>query len=223
MSIWISLGLIIVGFVLLIKGADFLVDSSSSIAKRFHIPEIVIGLTIVSIGTSLPELMVSVKSAISGHSDMSVGNVLGSNVCNLLLILGLASAIRPLTFKRETRIIELPMCLALTIVFAALCNTGTGITRIESIVLLVLFALFIIYTVIMGIKGEEFDKEDGVEEQTVEDNAKGTILKNIVLIIVGIVALKFGGDFVVDNSIVIAEHFNISEQIISLTIVAIRK
>lgn len=221
MSIWISVGLIIVGFVLLIKGADFLVDSSSSIAKRFHIPEIVIGLTIVSIGTSLPELMVSVKSAISGHSDMSVGNVLGSNVCNLLLILGLASAIRPLTFKRETRIIELPMCLALTIVFAALCNTGTGITRIESIVLLVLFALFIIYTVIMGIKGEEFDKEDGVEEQTVEDNTKGTILKNIALIIVGIVALKFGGDFVVDNSIVIAEHFNISEQIISLTIVAI--
>ena len=141
MSIWISVILIIVGFGLLIKGADFLVDSSSSIAKRLHIPEIVIGLTIVSIGTSLPELMVSVKSAISGHSDMSVGNVVGSNVCNLLLILGLAAAIRPLTFKRETRLIELPICLVLTIIFGFLCNTGTGITRLEAIVLLVLFAM----------------------------------------------------------------------------------
>lgn len=222
MSIWISVILIIVGFVLLIKGADFLVDSSSSIAKRFHIPEIVIGLTIVSIGTSLPELMVSVKSAISGHSDMSVGNVVGSNVCNLLLILGLASAIRPLTFKRETRLIEIPICLVLTIIFAALCNTGTGITRMESIILLILFALFITYTVIMGIKGEEFDKEDGqTEEKVVENNIKDSILKNIILIVVGIVALKFGGDFVVDNATIIAEHFNISEQIISLTIVAI--
>lgn len=223
MSIWISVILIIIGFALLIKGADFLVDSSSSIAKKFHIPEIVIGLTIVSIGTSLPELMVSVKSAISGHSDMSVGNVLGSNICNFLLILGLASTIRPLTFKRETRLIEIPLCLTLTIIFAALCNTGTGITRIESIILLILFILFIAYTVIMGIKGEEFDKEDDtVEEQISNTNQKKfSMIKNILLIILGIVMLKFGGDFVVENSINIAEHFNISEQIISLTIVAI--
>ena len=221
MSIWISILLIIIGFVLLIKGADFLVDSSSNIAKRFHIPEIVIGLTIVSIGTSLPELMVSVKSAISGHSDMSVGNVIGSNICNFLLILGLASTIKPLTFKRETRLIEIPLCLAYTIIFALICNTGIGITRIEAIVLIVLFALFIIYTVIMGIKGEEFDKEDGEEVKENETNKDFKMLKNILLIVVGIIALKFGGDLVVDNSVNLAEHFNISEQIISLTIVAI--
>ena len=221
MSIWISILLIIIGFGLLIKGADFLVDSSSNIAKRFHIPEIVIGLTIVSIGTSLPELMVSVKSAISGHSDMSVGNVIGSNICNFLLILGLASTIKPLTFKRETRLIEIPLCLAYTIIFALICNTGIGITRIEAIVLIVLFALFIIYTVIMGIKGEEFDKEDGEEVKENETNKDFKMLKNILLIVVGIIALKFGGDLVVDNSVNLAEHFNISEQIISLTIVAI--
>ena len=221
MSIWISILLIIIGFGLLIKGADFLVDSSSNIAKRFHIPEIVIGLTIVSIGTSLPELMVSVKSAISGHSDMSVGNVVGSNICNFLLILGLASTIKPLTFKRETRLIEIPLCLAYTIIFALICNTGIGITRIEAIVLIVLFALFIIYTVIMGIKGEEFDKEDGEEVKENETNKDFKMLKNILLIVVGIIALKFGGDLVVDNSVNLAEHFNISEQIISLTIVAI--
>lgn len=222
MSIWISVILIIVGFMLLIKGADFLVDSSSSIAKKFHIPEIVIGLTIVSIGTSLPELTVSLKSAISGHSDMSVGNVVGSNICNLLLILGLASTIRPLTFKRETRLIEIPLCLVLTIIFAVFCNTGAGITRIESIILIILFILFIAYTVIMGVKGEEFDKEDGQAEEKVSKDSKNLpMLKNIILIIVGILALKFGGDFVVDNATIIAEHFNISEQIISLTIVAI--
>lgn len=221
MSIGVPVILIILGFALLIKGADFLVDSSSSIAKRFHIPEIVIGLTIVSIGTSLPELMVSVKSAISGHSDMSVGNVLGSNACNLLLILGLAATIRPLTFKRETRLIELPICLFMTIIFGLLCNTGEGISRVESIILLMLFVLFIIYTIIMGIKGEEFDKEDETEEKVIEQNKNNSMLKNISLILVGIVALKFGGDFVVDNATKIAEHFNISEQIISLTIVAI--
>lgn len=221
MSILLSVILIIIGFILLIKGADFLVDSSSNIAKKFHIPEIVIGLTIVSIGTSLPELMVSLKSAISGHSDMSVGNVVGSNICNLLLILGLSSTIRPLIFKRETRLIETPMCLVLTIIFGILCNTSGGISRPEAIVLLVLFVMFIIYTIIMGIKGEKFDEEDGESKEIIQDKKQVSMLKNIIFIILGIVGLKIGGDLVVDNSTIIAEHFNISEQIISLTIVAI--
>lgn len=221
MSILLSIILIIIGFALLIKGADFLVDSSSNIAKKFHIPEIVIGLTIVSIGTSLPELMVSVKSALSGHSDMSVGNVVGSNVCNLLLILGLSATIRRLKFKKETRLIETPICLALTIIFGILCNTGNGISRPEAIILLVLFTMFIIYTIIMGIKGEEFDKEDEETEELIEYKKQSSMLKNIVFIILGIIALKFGGDLVVDNATIIAEHFKISEQIISLTIVAI--
>jgi len=222
MSIWISVILIIIGFALLIKGADFLVDGSSNIAKRFHIPEIVIGLTIVSIGTSLPELMVSLKSAISGHSDMSVGNVIGSNICNLLLILGLASTIRPLKIKRETRLIEAPMCLVLTIIFGVFCNTAGGISRSEAIVLIVLFTMFIIYTIVMGIKGEKFDQENGEEKASITNDKKQvSMLKNIIFIILGITALKVGGDLVVDNATIIAEHFNISEQIISLTIVAI--
>jgi len=221
MSIFIAVVLLIIGFILLIKGADFLVDSSSNIAKRFHIPEIIIGLTIVSIGTSLPELFVSVNSAITGHSDMSVGNVVGSNVCNLLLILGLAATINPLKFKRETRLIEMPMCLAVTIIFGILCNTNGRISKPEAILLIVLFAIFIIYTVVMGIKGEKFDKEDEDIEEAEEDKKKISILKNIIFIIIGIVGLKFGGDLVVNNATIIAEHFHISEQIISLTIVAI--
>ena len=221
MSICLSIILIIIGFALLIKGADFLVDSSSNIAKKFHIPEIVIGLTIVSMGTSLPELIVSVNSAISGHSDMSVGNVVGSNVCNLLLILGLASTIRPLTFKRETRLIEIPICLVLTIIFGVLCNTAGGISKTEAIVLIILFIMFIIYTIVMGIKGEKFDKEDDEIEVKTEDKKQVSMLKNIIFIILGIIGLKIGGDLVVNNATFIAEHLNISEQIISLTIVAI--
>ena len=113
----LSVILIIIGFILLIKGADFLVDGASAIAKKFHIPEIIIGLTIVSIGTSMPELFVSTTSSINGSSDMSIGNIIGSNICNLLLILGLSTVIRPIKFQRETRIIEIPMCLAITINF----------------------------------------------------------------------------------------------------------
>ena len=115
MIAWILL--IVLGFVLLVKGADFLVDGASNIAKKFHIPEIIIGLTIVSIGTSLPELIVSTTSAIGGHSDLAVGNIIGSNIANLLLILGLSTIIKAVSFKRETRLIEIPICLAVSIIF----------------------------------------------------------------------------------------------------------
>ena len=222
MSIVIPALLVIVGFALLIKGADILVDGSSSIAKRFHIPEIVIGLTIVSIGTSLPEMFVSLTSALNGHSDMSLGNIIGSNLCNFLLILGLASTIRPLKFKKETRLIEIPLCLVLTIIFMIFCNTGALISRPESIALIVLFVMFIGYTVVMGIKGEKFDKEDGESEEVQpKEDKQNSIIKNIIYIVLGIVGLKIGGDLVVENATTIAEFFNISEQIISLTIVAI--
>ena len=107
---WIAL--IVLGFILLIKGADLLVEGASNVAKKFHIPEIIIGLTIVSIGTSLPELFVSIKSAIDGYPDMAIGNVVGSNIANLLLILGVSAIVRTITFKRETRLIEIPICLA---------------------------------------------------------------------------------------------------------------
>ena len=218
----VSVILIIVGFVLLIKGAEFLVDGSSSIAKKFHIPEIIIGLTIVSIGTSMPELFVSVTSALEGYSDMAMGNVIGSNVCNLLLILGLSATIKPVTFQRETRLIEIPMSLVFTIIFMILCNTGTGISRIEAVILSVLFIMFITYTIIMSKKGEKFDSKDEIkpdEFKTKENNI--SIVKNIIYVILGIIGLKIGGDLTVDNAVFIAQQFNLSEKIISLTILAV--
>jgi len=208
---------ILVGFVLLIRGADFLVDGASSIAKKAHIPQIIIGLTIVSIGTSMPELFVSTTSAINGHSDMAIGNVAGSNICNLLLILGLSAIIRTVKFQKETRFMEIPMTLGLTIIFIILCNTGNIISRVEAIILLALFSMFIIYTIIMAKKGEQFDGEDNQQETTKDM----PIIKSILFIILGVVALKFGGDFTVNNAVILANHFNVSEQIISLTILAI--
>lgn len=221
MTIVLSIILIIIGFILLIKGADFLVEASSNIAKKFHIPEIVIGLTIVSIGTSMPELIISLNSSISNRSDISIGNVIGSNICNLLLILGFSATIRPLKFKKETRLIEIPICLIITIIFAIFCNASNEITRPEAIVLLILFLLFIIYTIVMGINGEEFDKEDDEIAEKFKEQRKIPMLKNIIYIILGIIGLKFGGDLVVENSTMLAEYFNISQKIISLTIVSL--
>lgn len=217
--------IIIIGFVLLIKGADFLVDGASEIAKRFHIPEIVIGLTIVAIGTSMPELVVSVTSALEGHSDLAIGNVVGSNIANMFLILGVCSIISPLVFKKETRLFEIPFTIFATIMLFFLCINGSGehiniITREEGIILLVFCVLFIIYNLIMAKKGEEFDKEDRILEIRTEENKQVPLWESLFGIIIGIAGLKLGGDLVVENSVEIAQILGISEKLISLTIVA---
>ncbi len=215
----LSIILIIVGFFLLIKGADFLVDGSSNIAKKFNIPEIVIGLTIVSIGTSMPELFVSISSAINGYPDMAIGNVIGSSIANLLLILGASAIIKSIKFKRETRLIEIPLCLFVSIIFLTLCNIGQNVTRVDGIILISLFILFILYTIVMSFEAEKFDKEDDASEE--KTPTKGPIIKDIIFIILGFIALKFGGDLAVNNTVKIAKILNVSEKIISITILAI--
>ena len=215
--------LLIIGFLFLLKGADFLVEGASQVAKKFHIPEIVIGLTIVSIGTSMPEMIVSTASAISGHSDMSIGNIVGSNLVNLFGILGICSMIQPLIFKKETRLIESPIALIVTCILLFLGNNTTSygmISRKEGIFLIVLCILFIIYNIIMAKKGNEFDQEEIV---VIEGDTKKAFStwKSILYILLGIVALKFGGDFVVNGSTYIASAIGISEKMIGLTILAI--
>ena len=219
MIVWILL--IVLGFVFLVKGADLLVEGASNFAKKFHIPEIIIGLTIVSIGTSLPELFVSITSAIDGYPDMAIGNVVGSNIANMFLILGMSAIIKTITFKKETRLIEIPICLAVSIIFMILCNIGQDITRIDAIILTVLFIAFIAYTIVMAKKGEEFDKEENEEDIKKEDKPTGSVIKNIIYMILGIVLLKFGGDFTVDNAVNIANFFGLSEKLISVTILAV--
>ena len=209
----IQIVLIVLGFVLLIKGADFLVDGSSNIAKKFHIPEIVIGLTIVSIGTSMPELFVSTTSALQGLSDMSLGNVIGSNICNLLLILGASAIISPVKVQKQTHLVEIPMCFAFTVIFMVLCNIGNDVSKLDAVFLLVLFIGFIGYTLYIAKKG--VSEEENANEDT------GSIIKNILLIVIGIIGLKIGGDLTVDNSVLIAQELGLSEKVIGLTILAV--
>lgn len=223
----LQIGLMLLGFVLLVKGADFLVDGGSNIAKKFHIPELIIGLTIVSVGTSMPELMVSLTSAIGGHSDISIGNVVGSNLANLLLILGLCALIKGLKFKKETKYFESPFALLITILLFVLANNNLGgqpntINRVEGFILVGLCVVFIIYNIVMAKKGEDFD---GISKELIIPNLKmntpGYVVKSVIYIILGIVCLKFGGDFVVDSCSEIARNLGMSEKMISLTIIAI--
>lgn len=213
----VSIFFIIVGFALLVLGADWLVNGASSIAKKFHIPEIIIGLTIVSIGTSMPELFVSTTSALEGLSDMSIGNVVGSNLCNLLLILGLSTIIKPVKFQKETRLFEIPMCLIFTVIFIVLCNTGGTINKVEAVLLLLLFLLFITYTIFMAKKQSSQEKQEEVKTQ----KKLLLILKDILWIVLGVIGLKIGGDLAVDNAVNIANYFGVSEKIIGLTILAV--
>lgn len=213
----IQILLILVGFVMLIKGADILVDGSSAIAKKMRISEIIIGLTIVSIGTSMPELFVSTTSAIQGASDISIGNIIGSNICNLLFILGLSAVIHPVKFQKQTKWIENPMSIILTLIFFIICNVNQDVSRTEGIILLALFVVFLIYTIAMGKKSQD----EVILELSLEEAKKVSVIKNVMLIILGIVALKIGGDLVVDNAKLVAIALNVSEKIIGLTIVAI--
>ena len=212
----LSVLLLVVGMGLLIKGADWFVEGAASLAKALGIPSLVIGLTLVSVGTSMPEFSVSLQSSIAGLNDMSFGNIIGSNICNLLLILGLSAVISPVKFQKSTRNIEIPMCFAITVVFMILANIGGVISFADSIVLLVLFAGFLGYTLYVAKKGQA---EAAEEEEGEQKNA--SMLKNILLIVIGIIGLKLGGDFTVNNAVVIAQAVGISEKVIGLTILAI--
>ncbi len=213
----------IVGFIFLIFGADILIKGASNIAKKFHIPEIIIGLTIVCVGTSMPEIFITLTSAIKGHSDLIIGNAIGSNLCNILLILGLISVIKPVKIEKDIKRIHLPIAVFATVFVLILGNLSIGsgkfvLSTYEGIILLVLFAIYFSYPIIIAIK----DILKSSNEKTIKKNRQDiSVIKALICIISGIVLLKYGGDFVVDYASNIALRFNISERIIGLTIVAI--
>lgn len=204
--------ILVVGFFLLVKGADFLVSGAGSVAKKFHIPTLIIGLTIVAIGTSMPELVVSTFSALEGHSDIAIGNVVGSNLSNLLFILGLCAVIKPLEFNRQTKFIDNFIGIFATILLFAFSHDNIVSTG-EGIILMICCLAFIGYNIFMALKYKE-------EESDIEEIVIMPVWKSCLYIILGILALKFGGDFVVRGASSIAEIIGISEKIISLTIVA---
>ena len=214
--------MLIIGFLLLIVGADLLVKGSSNIAKKFNIPEILIGLTIVALGTSMPELIITISSTSQNATDLIIGNAIGSNLCNLLLIMGMAAILRPIIIDRETKFIHLPVALFSTIVvlglgIGILGSPNNLINRIDGIILVALYILYFLYPIIIEIK----DIKTSVNESKKKHIKVKGILISIFFIIIGIIALKNGGDIVVNESTEIAMKYGVSERVIGLTIVAV--
>lgn len=215
----ITLALFIAGFVLLVKGADLLVDGAASVAKKFNIPNLVIGLTIVAFGTSAPELVVNVLSSLSGSTDIAIGNIIGSNIANVFLILGAAAVVYPLTVQRSTTWREIPMSLLAAAMVGLMANdividkgASNVITRIDGFVLLSFFIIFLYY--IYGIA----KAGNGYVAEKVEEMRIG---RSLLFIGGGLVALVVGGKWIVDGAVVIAEFMGISQSVIGLTVVAV--
>ena len=217
--------LMLVGFYGLIKGADFLLDGSSSIAKRFGISDLVVGLTIVSLGTSMPEMVVTILSVVEGKPDVGVGNVLGSNISNILLILGITATIRTLNVSRSTVYSEIPFSILAAMVIGFVANTnvfkssftGLGIDRFEGVVVLMFLGIFFLYITTLIAEERKADK-------TLTGGPSYTMMslpKSIGLILAGMALLFVGGKWVVDGAIALAKLMQMSEAFISLTIIAI--
>lgn len=218
-----TIALIIIGFLLLVFGADLLVRGSSNIAKRFNIPEMLIGLTIVAIGTSMPELMITITSASKGATDLIIGNAIGSNLCNLLLILGITAMLRPIELDKDVKTVHLPVAYVSTLAILAMGLGMWGsdrgiINKTDGKILVVLYFIYFLYPIILEIidiwKSGRLGKNDSQEK-------KNNVLISILFIIIGAVLLKFGGDLVVDEATELALIFGLSEGVIGLTIVAI--
>ena len=219
----LSLLAIVVGFGLLVGGANLLVDGACRLAARFGMPERVAGLTVVAIGTSLPELVVSITSAAAGHADMAFGNVVGSCLANLLLILGLSAVIAPVALSRGTIRFEIPVSVAACALLALLANTGGEVTRFEGVVLLLAFAAFLVRTTQMGLK-EGADEPAAGRREGAGAGAPArqpSVAWAVWLVVVGAVMLKVGADLVVDNATLVASAAGISERVIGITVVAL--
>lgn len=215
--------LFIVGFVLLIKGADFLVDGASSIAIRYNVSQMIIGLTIVSFGTSLPELLVNVTASFGGNPGLAIGNIFGSNIANILLILGISAIIRPLPISKNIYFSEIPFSLVATLLVGFLANAALlsdvrtlTLSRVDGVILLVFFVLFMGYIYVV-FKADN----QKLEEEADKPEPSMTIKKASLFIFLGLIGLYFGGEWVVNGAVDIANEFGLSETFIGLTVVAI--
>ena len=205
----LNIVLLLTGLALIIFGADFLVDGSSAIARKAGISEFVIGLTIVGFGTSCPELVVSLTGALQGNADISVGNVVGSNIFNTLLILGLTAVIAPVAVTRSNSRRDIPITLLVTVLFVAFALTGTKISFFEGVAFLLVFIAYMVYC---------FKSDQGVSE-AVEEKVKSIWLA-IVLVLGGLAGLIFGGQLFVNNATAIARAVGVSDKFIAITLLA---
>lgn len=216
--------LLLLGFVLLIKGADFFVDGSSSVAKLLKVPPIIIGLTVVAFGTSMPEASVSITAALQGQNSLAISNVLGSNIFNLLVVLGASALMSPVAANQDVIRKEFPFSIIITGILTILCTkfnfgglsdgkTAYRLDRMGGILLLILFVLFVVWQVRGALKARE--EEDGEGSETLSP------IKSTVFIIVGICGIIWGGDLVVEAATTIAQNLGFTETFIGLTVVAL--
>ena len=215
--------LFIIGFALLVKGADFLVNGASVVARRLKVSDLIIGLTIVAFGTSAPELIVNIFASAQGNTQIAIGNVLGSNIFNILIILAISSIIFPLTVTKSTVWKEIPFCLFATILLGILVNDNlffqnnniTGLGRIDALIFLIFFIIFLYY-IFRNVKKQR--KEN--TEQVTLDIKQYSLRKSILFIIFGLIILNIGAKWVVDGAVELASFFGVSQSLIGLTIVA---
>ena len=211
--------LLFAGFVPLIIGANLLVDNASSLAKRLNIPAMVIGLTIVGFGTSAPELVVNLFASFEKNSDLALGNIVGSNIFNILGILGISAIVYPLAIKKNTTWIEIPLCLLSAVIIIVLANdmlidkmNYSVISRIDGCILLLFFLIFLSYNITL-LKSEQYNDEILVKDKPV--------FKSVFLILIGLVLLIAGGRIIVVSAVKVASAIGLSQRVIALTIVSI--
>jgi cation:H+ antiporter len=219
----LTLVLLVVGFIFLIKGADYLVRGSSSLAKKLRVSDLIIGLTIVALGTSTPELVVNLVASFRGTADLAIGNVLGSNIANILLILGVSATIYPLVVHKNTVYKEIPFALLAVLALFFLVNDqdlasqqANLLSRGDGLVLLLFFLVFMYY--VFSVAVTKPNSEDAVLEEEIQ---VFPVWQSWVMIFAGILGLAFGGQWVVDGAVALAKTLGVSEKLIGLTIVAI--
>lgn len=221
-GVWVGIILIILGFIGLIKGADWLVDGASAIAKRFGISDLVIGLTVVAFGTSMPEFVVNMISVAHGSTDLAITNILGSNIINTFVILGLTASIYPIATQERTRNFDIPMSIVAGIIVVVcillrpvLTGEERGIDWISGIILLLIFIYFLVNTFLHAKHNPD---DPGVEEVEIKPISP---VKSVILILLGLAGLVIGGELIVKSAVNIATRLGVSEAIIGLTIVAL--
>ena len=219
MEMAIQLLLLVAGFVMLVKGADLFVDGASGIATKFGIPQLVIGLTIVAMGTSAPEAAVSITAAFGGSADITIGNIVGSNILNILIILGISALVYPLAIQKSTLIVDIPVVLLATVVLYLLGFDG-NISRIDAMIMLVIFAAYLSYLFIGAKKEASLQKAENTDAE--ENAAKEiSLLKASIFTVIGLALIIGGSNFVVNSATAIAKALGLSQRFIGLTIVAL--
>lgn len=221
MDILKAVGILLVGFVLLIKGADFFVEGSSTVAKKLRVPSMIVGLTIVAMGTSLPEFSVSVTAAFAGNNAIAISNVVGSNTFNLMVVAGACSLFAPLAISKSTLKRDFPLSIICAAILLVMGVIGMKFGRVDGIILTVIFVAYMVILVRQALKARASSGEGTDAEEEGKKNKNIPVWLCIIYIVGGIVAIIFGGNFVVDGASTIAEKFGMSQTLIGLTVVAV--